>query len=277
MNYGRKMDMGNNVITFAQSLPDCIPTKCIELSNAETGSVTCNSGFCVNDPVQGSLNDCYLIAGLASVAWAAPATMATKYAGMVKLLSDKKIPVIGSSPCYARIGPRSVIWPLIYERAYAYQKGCDPCANPAAPTKPTCIEGGVGLKGLTDITGWPKKDIQISSFNPTSSDPNISIPNNNGFASVPAVAWTLNGDPGNKIPGSHTFSYLGHTTDGYVVLRNPYGSLTSEPTANKKGSGTWFSNCCLTIDFGTPNDGIFGLTLAYFKSKFAGIGYVTQR
>ena len=274
MHYGKKVSLGERVITFSQLLPESTPVKCIDLVRAEKGSSSCNSGYCIQDVIQGSLNDCYLMAGLASVAWAAPATMDLKYQAMASSLPDKKIPVDASdNPCYARIGPRNVIWPLIYERGYAKAKGCDPCGS---LTKPTCIEGGTGLKGLQDITGWQKKEIPINDFDPNSADPNKKIPNNNGVATVPAVAWTSAGDPGNKIYANHTYSYLGHT-DQYVVLRNPYGSMAAEPTVKTKGSGTWAPNCCVTINFYSRTDGIFAIELSYFKSKFAGIGYVTQR
>jgi hypothetical protein len=275
MNSGKKEIIGEQVITYNQILPDCNPVKCIDLGKPEIGPTTCNSGFCVQDVVQGALRNCYLMAGLASVAFASPVTMSTKYQAMAGSLPNKKIPVNSNNvPCYGNIGPRNVIWPLIYERAYAKQKGCDPCANPDGPVRPTCIEGGAGLKGLQDITGWKSVLLQISSFQPS------QILNSNGFASVPAVAWTTAGDPGNKIYNDHTYSYLGHTSDGFVVLRNPHGALVDNPSNPQivKLSGPWTPNCCLNVNFASPAPyGIFGLKLDYFKSKFSGIGYVTQR
>lgn len=185
-------------------------------------------------------------------------------------LPDKKVATYNGSPCYARIGPRGFIWPLLYERAYAVWRGCgNPC------TSMNCIVGGAGMQALEDITGYTKSPV-IQPGTWTAA----TIPNNNGFASVPAVAWTTNGDPGNKIPADHTFSYLGHypaINPAYVVLRNPHGRLAPEPSTNvTRSDTTWYSRAPCPINFKNDKDGIFALAVQTFKSKFAGIGYVRK-
>jgi hypothetical protein len=256
--------------TFGNVLPACTPSQCKELSNSEGTP-------CVQDPEQGAIGDCYLIAGLASVAWAASSRLGN-FANGYKFkndaastkLPDKKLALNSSNqPCYARVGPRGVIWPLYYERAYAKWRGCaDPdCKNMS------CISGGAGIKGLEDLTGWRSVSLAIGSWN--------QVPCTNGKASVPAVAWTDDRALPSNIIKSHTYSYLGFypaTNPGWVVLRNSYGRLWPEPTSNVNvGDIEWHKDACVTINFKTTNDGIFALDTPTFTSKFAGIGYVTQR
>jgi hypothetical protein len=257
-------------LTYGNVLPACTPTQCKELGYSEGTP-------CVQDPVQGAIGDCYIIAALASVAWAASSRLGN-YANGYKFgrdtaatrLPDKNLALNSSNqPCYARLGPRNVLWPLFYERAYAKWRGCaDPdCKNMG------CISGGAGIKGLEDLTGWPSRTLAIGSWN--------QVPCTNGKANVPAVTWTDGRAlPTNIIP-SHTYSYLGYypaTNPGWVVLRNPYGSLRPEPTTNvNTGNTEWHKDSCVTINFNNTSDGIFALDIPTFTSKFAGIGYVTDR
>jgi len=269
----------NQKLTYAVLISACTPTACTELTYSES-----DGDPCIQDVVMGALGDCYFMAALASVAWAARARLGN-YGNGYKFgtdttatkLPDKKIATLNGQPCYARVGPRNVIWPLLYERAYAIWRKCgNPC------TSMSCISGGAGIKGLEDITGWGKKLVDLSTFDPVSTDPAKKIPHINGIASVPAVAWTSTGDPNNKIYGEHTYSYLGHypaANPAYVVLRNPYGGLVAEPSTNvTREDRVWYSNprSLCQINFKTTNDGIFALSLSTFKSKFNGLGYVKQ-
>jgi hypothetical protein len=211
------------------------------------------------------------------VAWAASARLGNfsqgykfKNDSQATYLPDKKLALNGSNqPCYARVGPRSVIWPLFYERAYGKWRGCaDPdCKNMS------CISGGAGIKGLEDLTGWPSVSLAASSWN--------QVPCTNTKANVPAVAWTDGRALPTNIIANHSYSYLGFypaANPGWVILRNPYGNLKPEPTANVNTSDKeWHKDGCITINFKTTNDGIFALDIPTFTSKFAGIGYVTKR
>ncbi len=259
-------------ITYANQLPACTPNGC----TAQTGPES-DGYYCIQDVEQGSLLDCYFMAALASVAWADPGRLGNftngykfKNDSQATMLPDKKAATYNGSLCYARIGPRGFIWPLLYERAYAIWRGCgDPC------TSMSCIQGGAGMQALEDITGYnPSPVLQPSTWTAA------SIPNNNGFASVAAVAWTSAGDPANKIPSNHTFSYLGHypaINPAYIILRNPHGRLAAEPSTNVTQSNiAWYSHPKCPINFSTKNDGIFALAVATFKSKFAGMGYVRK-
>lgn len=249
------------------------------------------------DPVQGALADCYHIAALSSVAWArATSTGQQDFVDLIKFYDDgtvknievsERIPMTsGSNPAfiYARSSEQGEIWPAVYEKAYAKWKGNSSGDQPDY----NIIAYGDPVRALAELTGLKK----YYYSNPALSNDEIWTRIRENCMSQktfdPMVAWTYGS--GNEdvdydntnIVANHAYSLIGwHTASNkrYVVLSNPWG--VTEPSISVDG-GTWKA-WDAPYHFGpgwtrsialAPNDGIFALGLAAFKSYFAGFGLV---
>lgn len=264
---------------------DCTPDRLVSIS----GYPEINGTFSVHDPVQGCLGDCYFMAALASVAWAAPSVLKlyalengkTKYTFFPDTDLSPVVEFTKAVPgnsnnkiCYARIPTRprgvSVMWPLLYEKAYSIYRGAS-----QTDTNWSILNGGAGARSLQEITGWTYVNLGVANWR--------NIPQSGGKATVPAVAWTDSRALQAGLYQNHTYSFLGFypsSNPSHVILRNPYGPLKAEPTSNVLTSGIWHDVQPNVIDFsktGATSDGIFALTTQAFTSSFYGLGYTTAR
>lgn len=110
------------------------------------------------DPVQGLIGDCYLIAAMIALAWAAP-TLMTQRLGEIRLNAGHprffrwqfhsndaasslrgdisvtgQVPMAGKLPRYARSNVREEFWPALLEKAYVTKKA-SPSTFSAATTQ----------------------------------------------------------------------------------------------------------------------------------------------
>ncbi len=242
------------------------------VGNADKAAV-----YSVHDSVQGCVGDCYFMAALASVAWAASNRL-TAYpnyqfrnpntgADAAVVLETRNLPKdAAGNLIFARLGQGLYRWPALYEKAYAKWK-CGSIDGTADHANIPGLNEGCGLNGLISITRWAiANKVEKSAAEWDNNKP----PNVAGKASVPAIAWTEGrADLPAGIYPNHSYSLLGFTAT-HVILRNPYGNLKSEPDANITSRvGVWN-----TINLTNVNDGIFALTIQAFKNYFYMYGWI---
>jgi hypothetical protein len=176
----------------------------------------------VTEPLQGSVNDCFFIAALASVAHAAAAKLKThpnyQFYNTVTKVWDPSFTTnsvlavdTANNLVYARSGS-AYIWPCLYEKAYA--KWLDP-GHSDTPSIGTLLNGGNGLTALQNICGGTLK---TGAF----------VFNAQNKTTYPSVAKTKSG-AGAGLTSNHTYSVLKKTATGYK-LRNPCGGALSDIT-----------------------------------------------
>lgn len=259
------------------------------------------------DPVQGAVGDCYLIAALASVAWArtyeighrsrATGVTQEQFVDMIPLFDGSKrvlvevteaVPVSASGGfLYARSWESGEVWPAVYEKAYAKWR-----TNHSGDTPDILsIAGGDPVGAAAQLTGLSKTYYWTAS---TSVDTIYQRVRENSLSRKtfnPMVAWTYSS--GDKSPdkvnysnanlvANHAYSILGwdyRSGNRYVVLRNPWGQTEATTDfltgswsawdAPYYGGPGWWRTISLAA-----NDGIFGLRVETFKKYFAGFGVV---
>jgi calpain family cysteine protease len=251
------------------------------------------------DPVQGAVGDCYLIAALASVAWARPYVIAQRTRATssgqqdfvdkidfyengqtVSLEVTEKLPLNspGNTYIYCRSSEAGEIWPAVYEKAYAKWR-----TNHSGDTPDiSAIAGGDPVAAARQLTGLTPYYYDCQAL--TADDIWSKVRENSLSRKTfnPMVAWTFCSPPeGVKyadagIAGCHAYSILGwNYIDGkkYLVLRNPWGYF--EATIGTHG-GSWVAydgSFWRTINL-ADNDGTFSIDAATFKKYFDGFGVV---
>ena len=259
----------------------CSPAGCTDLGKSE--GVT----FKVDDAVQGPVPDCSLISALASVAWVKQAYLNrypvyqfkdpdTGVITPITLTSKNMLVDSSGNPVGAQVGINGVVWPLLYEKAYAMWKNVPNWSTTTCPN--VCQMPSIfGHKGLISVTR--KNAPAPFTINASSQNDNTIANLLNGITDVskkalyPAVGWTLERSaPG--IIASHTYSYLGYYKSSsnvyYIVLRNP---CRAEPSSNVLTSGKWPNTATGPVDFANGSDGIFALNFRAITCNL-NIGYV---
>jgi hypothetical protein len=265
----------------------------------------------VKDPAQGNyLNNCSLIAVLASLAWKksiaalknhtinkeltepftftfysavnTPATQKTN--GWLPQDANRKLLHAKSDT------DATEIWPALWEKAY-YQ-WIDNLPN--VTDKPnyslhTEWQNAVTvLRQLTGLEPVSKKSDGITTLNASSTFTDIYnwcsvCPIDATYRTIksPAVAWSFDPNVANPakvqftldtILPKHTHSLLG-VCGNYIVLRNPFGSAKKEPTGVSicKPDALW---CSTTINLVNINDGIFAILVDDFVKYFEGYAWM---
>lgn len=242
-----------------------------------------------NEAIQGCCNDCYFIAALSSVAWAAPAELdlwnTYYFSGQQVTLGHEEVPVdAAGKPVFAQLPPSSERWAMLYEVAYAKWR------NNAHPDKPdiaaTIGAGGSGFQALKEITGYQYPANAFLTDDPVTVDTiwgNIATGGlylkgtyetyktlYPSFAETRAALGSITG-----IYSSHTYSLFGKVKDKttgkrYIVLRNPYAGQKPEPTSDVIAPGISFFGVALSA----TTDGVFALELSKFKQYFGKYGSV---
>jgi len=261
-------------------------------------------GTDVNDAVQGAVGDCYLLAALASVAWARTYVIAEKtrrtdelghFKDAIQLFVNgawkwfevtQSVPatVPGHTFIYARSSQAAEIWPAVYEKAYAQYR-----ANTTSDTpdysKLACGDPVAAAVHLTGLTGTY---YATAALNPNLIFQVVKANSVQCKTFNPMVCWTYGTAPPGvnyttaHIVANHAYSILGFSLvngQQYIVLRNPWGN--TEGTLNVLG-GTWTAwdepyyggpGEMRTMTLPTQ-DGVFAIRVDTFKSHFAGFGVV---
>ncbi|HVM45259.1 MAG TPA: C2 family cysteine protease [Candidatus Thermoplasmatota archaeon] len=263
-----------------------------------------NEGAEFFDPIQGAVANCYLIAAMASVAWARPYTIAHRtratgpnqpqFTQMIRFFDTEKanasrevevtdlVPVGGwGGEVYCRSSEEGETWPAIYEKAYAKWK------TNHAGDKPdiTATAWGDPCRALGELTGLPREYVATTTMNGTELWNKVRENSLSRRTFNPVVAWTYSSGEASpdkvnygdaNLVAAHAYSVLGWDyRDGvrYIILRNPWG-VTEASKHNL--TGTWFAydiSWWRGIPLATV-DGTFGITADAFKKYFACLGIV---
>lgn len=258
------------------------------------------------DPIQGAVANCYLIAAMASVAWARPTmvrhlTRATgqnqeQFTNMIRFwdidqgyqtrdleVTDAIIVSSGSgAPVYCRSSEPGEIWPGVYEKAFAKWKTNVAHDHPdiTATAWGDCVRASAELTGLqrhyyatASLTGDQLWDIvRANSLSYRTFNPMTAATYGSGESSPDKVVYSEA-----NLVAAHCYSVLGWAyRDGrkYIVLRNPWGN--TEATYGELAGTAWFHDVSWwrPIALGDP-DGVFALRVDVFKSYFGWLGVVS--
>jgi hypothetical protein len=254
------------------------------------------------DPVQGAIGDCYLIAALASAAWARPYVIAQRtratgptqeqfvdridyqqVGGALQTFEvTERVPVdaAGSNFIYARSSELGEVWPAVYEKAYArFRTGNTTDQPPYGP-----LHGGDPVRACAEVV--PGLTPHYTDCATTSADDLWQLVRANSLSMRtvhPMVAWTYGSgdqspakikyDNASGIAAWHAYSVLGWefvNNVKYIVLRNPWGWFEGKVGVR---AGTW-SAFDVSWWRGTPlgTRGVFSMSAAEFKRYYRGIG-----
>ena len=251
------------------------------------------------DPVQGAVGDCYLIAALASVAWARPYVVAQRtratgtsqqdFVDMIEIhdgATTKQVEVTeklplnspGNTYIYCRSSETGEIWPAVYEKAYAKWR-----TNVTTDTPDiSAIAGGDPVAALAQITGLTPYYFSNPAMAPHDIWQKVRENSLSRKTFNPMVAWTYCSPPAGinyssaHIAGCHAYSILGWTYDNakeYIVLRNPWGFFEATLNVDSGSYVAYDGSFWRTINL-MNNDGTFALEAPTFKTYFAGFGVV---
>lgn len=252
-----------------------------------------------NDPIQGAVGNCYLIAAMAAVAWADPYTIVHRNRAtgtgetdrtnaiqwhskggskdapnrMVEV-TDKVLVNASNFMPYCRSRDPNEIWPALYEKSFAKWILQDTSDVPDI----TKTAGGDPAKATAQITG--KKPYYWATNNRTADQLSAIVrehsANNKTFA--PMTAWTYGSGPmynGSNIAGNHAYTILGwawKNSKHYIVLRNPWGQTEPAGLNTYQGLLSFFDRSFWRPINTIGNDGVFALEQSAFKYYFAGLG-----
>jgi hypothetical protein len=252
-----------------------------------------------NDPIQGAVADCWLIAALVAVAWAMPynivhtnraiGTGETQRVSALTFYSkggshdaptsqvevtDKIIVDFNHRVRYCRSNDLAEIWPAVYEKAFAKWSTRERSNEPEI----AALAGGDPAKAMAQLTNRKPLYYQTQSRSADQLYGIVRANSANFKTTNPMTAWTYPTGSiyaGSNIVANHAYTILGWAFQGqksYIVLRNPWGFV--EPTGSETFQGllSFFD-----ISFWRPinmigNDGVFALEASAFKKFFAYIG-----
>lgn len=252
-----------------------------------------------NDPIQGSVANCYFIAAIAAIAWATPFTIEhkvratgtgetdrtnaiqfyTKGGGKdaaTKLIevTDNTIINAASNPVYCRSNDAGEIWPAVYEKAFAKW------INNTNDDKPNIANTAYGdpAKAVAQLTN--KTPFYFDTAARTGLDLfQIVRGNSMSFKTInPMVAWTYGSGKdytGSNIVGNHAYTVLGWSTfnnKNYIILRNPWGVTEPNGLNSYQGLISFFDESFWRPITMIGNDGVFALEINAFQNYFATLG-----
>jgi hypothetical protein len=246
-----------------------------------------------DDPIQGAVGDCWLIAALAAVAWAQPYTIVhrTRQTGPGETdsvnaiefyskptgrnaptrtveITDKTL-VTSSSflPLYCRCSDPGEIWPQAYEKAFAKWSTQNATDEPEI----TALSGGDPGAAMAQINNKTAYYYDTASRTP---DQLWGIVRENSLSYKtfnPMTAWTYgsgNQYNGSNIVANHAYTVLGWAYQNgkeYIVLRNPWGYLEPTGLNTYQGLLTFFDTSFWHPINMIGNDGVFALEAPSFK------------
>ena len=253
-----------------------------------------------NDPIQGSIGNCYFIAAVSAIAWADPyrivhrnratGTSNTSRVNAIQFyskgggknapskmveVSDKTIVNASSNqPIYCRSRDVGEIYPALYEKAFAkwiLQTNSD---------KPDITKTAFGdpVKATAQLNNKTPYYYNTSS---RTGDQLYSIVRGNSMSYKtihPMTAWTYGSGrnyTGTNIVGNHAYTVLGwayKNNKKYIVLRNPWGYKEPDGLNTYQGLLYMYDKSFWRPLNMVSNDGVFALEANSFKYYFAGLG-----
>ena len=259
-----------------------------------------------DDPIQGALADCYLIAAMSAVAWSRPYAIINavrpskqddEESPIHQLVFCKdgsaaqavevteRVPVQEGSHAwmYARSYDKDEIWPAVMEKAYAKwrigTKSDRPDYNVIAYGDPclACAELVGGKRYYYDHPNY------YSSYDQALLYSTIKSNTISGRTVNPVVTWTYTTPPkdldyfGAGVVACHAYTILGVDTykdEDYIVLRNPWGThhatLDTRPGSWTIGQTSSFIGMQIPLNY----KGVFSMRFKTFLRYFAGTGIV---
>ena len=250
-----------------------------------------------NDPIQGDVANCYLIAALSAVAWADPYSIVhrnratgpgeTDRVNAIQFYSkggshdaptamvevtDKTLVDRFNNAIYCHSNDNGEIWPAVYEKAFAKWSTRDSTDQPDI-TQTAFGDPGSAMAKITNKTA--------NYYYPASLTPDeilaVVRSNSVSFKTInPMTAWTpASGPPfaGSNIVANHAYTILGWAfwhDKSYIVLRNPWGVTEPAGLNTLQGLVSFFDGSFWRPIDTTPNDGVFALDVNAFKTFFSG-------
>jgi hypothetical protein len=252
-----------------------------------------------NDPIQGSVANCYFISAIAAIAWASPFSIEHKVratgtgetdrtnaiqfytkgggkdaASKLVEVTDNTIINSSSNPVYCRSNDAGEIWPAVYEKAFAKW------INNTNDDKPDISKTAYGdpVKAVAQLIN--KTPLYYYTSPRTALDLfGIVRENSMSFKTInPMVAWTYGSGKdytGSNIVGNHAYTVLGWSTfnnKNYIILRNPWGVTEPNGLNSYQGLISFFDGSFWRPINMIGNDGVFALEINAFKNYFEGMG-----
>lgn len=316
MSYDQLFDSTNESPLFVGDVRPCtiVSNPKWEAIAGSTYTDTVLKTRAYNDPVQGSLPDCYIIAALSSIAFAAPNLIQEKTGTSYtydfykppsnaptkdpqRITVTNKLPLDSTNTYrYSKSFTAGEIWIAMYEKAFASWKG----SKTDTPDY-SLICTGDPMLALMSISGW-KYDTtsKYSTLNMTGIQIYDKINSQCKTSALvyrttkwPMVAYTY--DPRIESPpvgvtytdativANHAYSVLGVHAIGtvkYIVMRNPWGQKgagpgSGDPDPSSLPSGALASGAWFGVQkLEDPNDAVFALKSDVFQKYFKGFGWV---
>lgn len=252
-----------------------------------------------NDPIQGAIGNCYFIAAISAIAWAAPYTIEHKVratgtgetdrtnaiqfftkgggkdaATRLVEVTDNTIINTSNNPVYCRSNDAGEIWPAVYEKAFAKW------ITNANDDKPDISQTAYGdpAKAVAQLTN------KTPYYYYTSSRTGLDLfgivrENSMSYKTFnPMVAWTYGSGKdytGSNIVGNHAYTVLGWSTfnnKNYIILRNPWGVTEPNGLNSYQGLISFFDGSFWRSINMIGNDGVFALEINSFQYYFAALG-----
>jgi hypothetical protein len=255
-----------------------------------------------NDPVQGAVANCWLIAALSAVAWADPYAVVhhTRAAAKgenhhhrvsaihlygkggrngghtqkVEVTDDIIINDSTKSEVYCRSSGMGELWPSLYEKAFAKWITRDSSDHPDI----TQTAFGDPVKAMAQLND--KKPYYYYTSGRSADDILCLVRTNCvSFRTInPIIAWTYGSSniyKGSNVVGNHAYTVLGWAGQGdkqYLVLRNPFGVTEPMGLNTYPGLLSFFDSSFWRPLKMVDKNGVFALEPPAFKEYFAGLG-----
>lgn len=252
-----------------------------------------------NDPIQGSVGNCYFIAAISAIAWADPYRIAhkvratgtgetdrvnaiqfyTKGGGkdaptQLVEVTDKTIVNAANNPIYCRSNDFGEIWPALYEKAFAKW------INKTSSDKPDISLTAFGdpVKATAQLNNKAQYYYGTESYSANDLFGFVRANSMSRRTINPMVAWTYGSGrdySGSNIVGNHAYTILGWATfnnKNYIVLRNPWGRTENNGLNSYQGLISFFDNSFWRPIDMIGDDGVFALEATSFKYYFQGMG-----
>ncbi len=196
-----------------------------------------NAGPRLNDVVQGSLGDCYFLAGLGAITLDNPHAIRQNIVDFndgtygVRLGNsfyrvDDDLPVTSSfalNPAYAQLGAQNSMWVALYEKAFAhFRRGQNSYAS---------IEGGWAVEANRAFGSTSAGERNINSYSNATAMANDIATRYNGFQAVTVGFW---GRGGGAVGGAPLV--MGHMYTVAGIIRNSAGTITGIRLRNPWGT-----------------------------------------
>ncbi|KAF5236020.1 hypothetical protein FOXYS1_15628 [Fusarium oxysporum] len=259
----------------------------------------------MDDPIQGAIGDCWLIAALSAVAWALPysiihrtrstgssdnnhVSQLTFYhqggdrdaaTGAVDVTDRVLVNNVSNSIIYARSRDAGELWPALYEKAFAKWSTSNGTDKPDITT----LQGGDCVKSIAQLTDRRPVYYKTSDNTPDKILGLVRANSRGRKTFNPMTAWTYPSGKiynGSDIVAWHCYTILGWTLEGnknYIVLRNPWGFNEPAGSTTFQGVVSFFDENFWRPISMISGDGIFALEASAFQEYYAGLGVAVPK